>query len=271
MGVLTITRTPPSPQTTTTTTNTTHPNTQVNNILHLSLKFLNIEGVVRDNRYQISVPISIPYYTLVNTVHGRFKGELQDVEFNSVELFSRTGYPLANSPSVFVCPLSSWYLEDNELIYVYPKVLKYESTFESDVDAVGIVVNIPLKDSNVVYPFTFYTDRMFVCDLKTNISLRLHIPFNTISVWQYNKHKQQQELTVNNEEIPLKSINEQHLSFSISDTYDDCDFLASFRSSLYTSHIPIPLPCFHAFPWSTVCFCCSLTAEYLRLLWKETT
>ena len=248
MGVLTISKTLPSPQTTTTTTTTTtNTNTQVNNILHLSLKFLNIEGVVRDNRCQISIPKSIPYYTLVNTVHGRFKGELQDVEFNSVELFSRTGYPLANSPSVFVYPLSSWYLEDNELIYVYPKVLKYESTFESDVDADGIVVNIPLKDSNVVYPFTFYTDRMFVCDLKTIISLRLHIPFNTISIWQYNKHKQQQELTVNNEEIPLKSINQQQLSFSISATYDDCDFLASFRSSLYTSHIPIPLPCFHAF------------------------
>ena len=233
--------------TTTTTTTTNNACTHEKNILHLSLKFLDIEGVVRDRRCGISVPKSTPYFRLVDTVYREVRRELLEVRFNSVELFSKTGYPLALSPSVFVRPISSWCLEDNELLYVYGKVLKHEYMFVSDVDAAENVVKIPLKDSDSVYPFTFFSEKMFVCDLKANISLRLHIPLDTITIWQYNKHKQQQESVINNEEIPLKTVNQRQLSFTISTSYGDCDFLASFKSSLYTSHIPILLPCFHAF------------------------
>ena len=255
MGVLTISTPTPTiplspplpPTTTTTTTVSTNSTPHEKNSLHLSLKFLDIEGVVRDRRCEISITKSLPYYKLVETACRAVRRDLTHTHFNSVELFSRTGYPLANSPRVFLCPVSSWHLEENELLYVYPKVLQYGTTFVSDVDAVGSVVSIPLKDSKSVFSLLSYTDGMFVCDLKTNISLRLHIPFDNITMWQYNKHKQQQEPAINNEEIALKTINQRQLSFSISSSYDDCHFLSSFRSQLYTSHIPIPLPSFHDF------------------------
>ena len=207
--------------------------------LKLDCKFLDVEGIICNKRYPIEVCKSILYYELVEQIYSQLIREEKHFSFSSLELFSHTGYPLANSPSAFVSPISDWFLRENELIYASPKSLGHKYELVSDVDAEETLVSLQLRNSTLTVSLPFYKEREFVCDIKRLLSLRLHIPFSCVSIWQFNKSKAREETVLDNASISMSSVHKQKLCFSISDAYSpDTGFLSSFHTRLYTSCVP---------------------------------
>ena len=211
--------------------------------LKLDCKLLNLEGIICNKRYPIEVNKSIRYYELVEQIRNQLIKEDKQVSFSSLELFSHTGYPLANSPSVFVDPISDWFLQQNELIYVSPKNLQHKYEFVSNVDATETVINLQHKNSTLTVPLQFYRDRVFGCDIKTLLSLRLHIPFDCVSIWYFDKSVGREALLMDNASMGMSSVHRQRLCFSISNAYtSDTHFLSSFHTSVYTSCVSHNIP-----------------------------
>ena len=216
--------------------------------LKLDCKFLDLEGIICNKRYPIEVCTSILYYELVEQIYDKLKKEVKHVRFSSVELFSRTGYPLANSPTAFVSPISDWFLQQNELIYACPKKLVHKYEFVSNVDAERTVVTLQLRNSGITASLTFYKERVFVCDLRTLLSLRFHVPFSCIGIYRFSKSKDREEMLLDSASINLSTVSRKKLCFSISDTYSAAtEFLSSFHTDLYTSCLPHTAPDWHRF------------------------
>ncbi|KAI6661211.1 Ubiquitin-conjugating enzyme E2 2-like [Oopsacas minuta] len=230
MNVQTISTDPPPP-----ITPDTHVTTNTSEVLYLNIKLLDLEGVILDKRFPIQVNKSILYYQLVDSIHKVLKNETNKISFRSIEIYSKTGYPLANSPMVFVRPISEWFLQQNELLYVYQKVLSHKYEFVSDVDAKGTVVTIQLRNSTSKFSFKFYQEFVFVCDLKTALSLELHIPYDSLTIWGLNEYTNIEEEVVENEEVKLSTIPQRKLQFSIASEYNGTEFLDSFNTKLYSS------------------------------------
>ena len=111
-------------------------------------------------------------------------------------------------------------------------------------------MNLQHKNSTLNVPLHFYKDRVFGCDMKTLLSLRLHIPFACVSIWYFDKSVGREALLLDNASIGMSSVHRQKLCFSISDAYtSDTHVLNSFYTSVYTSCVSHNIPqwcCFNA-------------------------
>ena len=207
------------------------------NKLKINCKFLNQEGIVCNTVYPLDIDKSIKYYELVHTVYQVVSKEVKGVNFTSVELYSETGYPLAPTPIIYLEPLSNWGLQDNELIYAYPKELFNNYQFVSDVDCEDFIIPIKLQNGNFVKKFEFNKEFVFCLDLKVLLSFEIHIHVDCIDLYYFNFSKKCEEIAPDTIGFQKKSIDRRNLSFTISDTYINNESLNVFRT-FYTSCYP---------------------------------
>ena len=99
--------------------------TTATDTVKIRIKILTQEHIVRRSTITLTVDLSLLYYQLVSMIHSSLLREVQGITFESVELYSATGYPLALSPYKYFEQLSKWNLEQNELLCVYPKQIHF--------------------------------------------------------------------------------------------------------------------------------------------------
>ena len=212
-------------------------------MLRIKCKFLDRQGIFNNIVYSIDVLRLVKYYEFVHQIYEILRKEKKEINFTSVELYSETGCPLAPSPNLYLEPLHTWELMNDDLIYAYPKKLFNKYIFGSDIDCEEFVISIQLKDSNIRREFIFNKENISCFDLKIRISLDMHILTECISIHYFNIASQCEEVAPDDMNILKETIGNHNLSFTISDTYFDNEIRIQ---SVYTSCFPSSsLPKFH--------------------------
>ena len=210
----------------------------------IRIKILTQEHIIRRSTITLTVDLSLLYYQLVAMIHNSLQRDVQGISFESVELYSATGYPLALSPYKYFEQLSKWNLEQNELLCVYPKKLDFVemSSYTKCKDHFQLKVRIETTDITIILELDQAV--IFCCDLKTLISIQLHLPTNIIILKLIHVNETLQNILIDpKDRLQLEVneiVNEQMLisvqiqdSFYINDTY-----LEAFKTRMYTSCIP---------------------------------
>ena len=210
----------------------------------IRIKILTQEHIIRRSTITLTVDLSLLYYQLVAMIHNSLQRDVQGITFESVELYSATGYPLALFPYKYFEQLSKWNLEQNELLCVYPKKLDFVemSSYTKCKDHFQLKVRIETTDITIILELDQAV--IFCCDLKTLISIQLHLPTNIIILKLIHVDETLQNIPIDPKDgLQLKVneiVNEQILisvqiqdSFYINDTY-----LEAFKTRMYTSCIP---------------------------------
>ena len=129
-------------------------------------------------------------------------------------------------------------LEQNELLCVYPKKMYCVemSSYTKCKNRFQLKVRIETTDLTIIVEV--YQTVIFCCDLKTLISLQLHLPTNLLTLKLSQDSNNSQEIPEDRLELEVcKMENEQILiSVQIRDSFSDT-YLESFKTGLYTSCI----------------------------------
>ena len=234
-----------SPPTPTTATDT----------VKIRIKILTQEHIVRRSTITLTVDLSLLYYQLVSMIHSSLLREVQGITFESVELYSATGYPLALSPYKYFEQISKWNLEQNELLCVYPKQIHLVEMSSHTKCKLHFQLKVRIETTDITIILDVFQAVIFCCDLKTLISLRLHLPANILTLKLIHVTENSQEIPVDTLQLEVNIIESEQVSISvqIQDSFcsNDASYLEAFKTSFYKSCIPQ-----HILDWD--CFNCLL-------------
>ena len=149
--------------------------------LKIKLKALTQESIIRKLTYSLTVDLSIRYYQLITEIHTLLGAEIKGIKFESVELFSDTGYPLAVSPYKYLQTISEWNLEQNAMLYVYPKNIPVP-TNETPPNEHSYSIKVAIESTDIILSVMLCHVKLSCCELKTILSLQLHIPTDVIEL-----------------------------------------------------------------------------------------
>ena len=193
-------------------------------------------GQINDsNTYDITIDESILYYQFVTKIFQCLKSQIKGVNFQSVELYSRTGYPLAYSPKKYIEPISEWFLRQNELIFVYLKKISVldQSNPRKQVSS----ISLQIENTDVTIQVPLYDMKLFCEDLKTLVARELHLEVNAIVIKLFDVKKE--NATILDDRFQLEIIDIQNdlsrISIQILEYWGDNSYLSAFCSNLYTS------------------------------------
>ena len=204
----------------------------------IRIKMLTQEHIVRKSTISLTVDQSLLYYQLVSMIHRSLQRDVQGINFESVELYSATGYPLALYPYKYFEQLSKWNLEQNELLCVYPKKMNSVEMSSRTKCKNRFQLKVRIETTDLTIIVEVYQALIFCCDLKTLISLQLHLPTNLLTLKLSRDSNNSQEIAEDRLGLEVcKMENEQILiSVQIQESFSDT-YLESYKTGLYTSCI----------------------------------
>ncbi|KAI6660011.1 hypothetical protein LOD99_14352 [Oopsacas minuta] len=211
------------------------------NVLRIRTKILTQEHILRKSTVVITVDLSWLYYQLISMIHKSLQRDVHGIVFESVELYSATGYPLALNPPKYFEQISKWNLEQNDLLYIYPKKIQSEKiiSYTRYKDPFHIKVRIEKMDVSIQIELRHVV--IFCCDLKTLISLQLHLPAEILTLQFLYINDNIKEKPDDRLELELKQVEDEHILISVQileSFWKGDSYLGAFKSSLYTSCIP---------------------------------
>ena len=204
--------------------------------LRLRFKVLTHEHIVRRSTFNLTAHLSYLYYQLIARIHKLIQSEVKGIYFESVELFSETGYPLAVTPFKYLHRISEWNLEQNTMLYVYPKKISVQE-FTSTVSGAGYSLSIPIEGTDITLSVMLCHIKIFCCDLKTVISLQLHLPIESIVLHLMSSERELKEIPDNRFELEMNLVIRKKilLSIQILAHWADESYLGAFNTDLYQS------------------------------------
>ena len=216
--------------------------TTATDTVKIRIKILTQEHIVRRSTITLTVDLSLLYYQLVSMIHSSLLREVQGITFESVELYSATGYPLALSPYKYFEQLSKWNLEQNELLCVYPKQIHFVEMSSHTKCKLHFQLKVRIETTDITIILDVYQAVIFCCDLKTLISLRLHLPTNILTLKLLHVTENSQEIPEDTLQLEVNKIESEQVSISvqIQDSFcsNDASYLEAFKTSFYKSCIP---------------------------------
>ena len=216
------------------------PEIQVSIQLKLRLKVLTQEFIIRKSTFNFTVDLSYRYYQLIIRIHSFLHRKIRGINFESIELYSDTGYPLAVSPSKYLQRISEWNLEQNTMLYVYQKEISVKGISSKNRYKDNYSINIAIESTDIIVRVVLCHVKLFCCDIKTIISLQLHIPVEVIVLKLLYVDRQIKEIPNDLFEVEMKLLIKEKvlISIQIMDHWEDESYLGAFNANLYKSCVP---------------------------------
>ena len=195
---------------------------------------------MRQSTLSLTVDLSVWYYQLVTEIHSLLRGEIRGVNFESVELYSDTGYPLAISPYKYLQRISEWNLEQDAMLYVYPKNIHAEEISSQQLYQDTYSIKVAIESTDIILSVLLCHDKLFCCELKTILSLQLHIPTDVIELRILSVETQSKEIPDDTLQLELSLVVEERmfLSIHILQHWKEESYLGAFNTNLYKSCVP---------------------------------
>ncbi len=208
--------------------------------LKLRLKVLTQEFIIGKSTFNFTVDLSHRYYQLISRIHNLLYREIKEINFESIELYSDTGYPLAVSPSKYLQRISEWNLEQNTMLYVYQKKISVEGISSKNRYKDNYSINIAIESTDIIVRVVLCHVKLFCFDIKTILSLQLHIPVEVIVLKLLYVDKQIKEIPKDSFEVEMKLLIKEEvlISIQIMDHWNDESYLRAFNTNLYKSCVP---------------------------------
>ena len=208
--------------------------------LKLRLRVLTQEFIIRKSTFNFTVDLSYRYYQLISRIHSLLHRKISGINFESIELYSDTGYPLAVSPSKYLQRISEWNLEQNTMLYVYQKKISVEEIFSKNRYKDNYSINVAIESTDIIVRVVLCHVKLFCCDIKTILSLQLHIPVEVIVLQLLYVDTQINVIPNDLFEVEIKLLIKEKvfISIQIMDHWNDESYLGAFNTNLYKSCIP---------------------------------
>ena len=136
--------------------------------------------------------------------------------------------------------ISEWNLEQNTMLYVYQKKISIEGISSSEKYKDNYSINVAIESTDIIVRVVLYHIKLFCCDIKTILSLQLHIPVEVIVLKLLYVDTQIKEIPDNllEVEMELLIIEKVLVSIQIMDHWNDESYLGAFNTNLYKSCVP---------------------------------
>ena len=177
-----------------------------------------------------------PYYDVIRQLFKVIKPSIE-YDFESVELYNETGYPLVTIPAYYLYPIKFWLLRGEDLLYVIPKMLlppakspnnnnnntKHSITIRTINEEVKLTIEISTEENAI---------ELTGMEMKLAIAHHIHIPPHCIFLWyKLPNHRFQNQLE-DGKSLDMISIVEKKtiIIFDLSEEYwapTSLDFYAS--------------------------------------------
>ena len=183
---------------------------------------------------------SIRYYQLIADIYKLAHREIEGLEYESVELYSDTGYPLAVSPSKYLQRIQEWNLEHNTMLYVYPKRISVREISSKELCRGNYSVNVGIESTDITLTVLLYSTRIFCCELKSMLSLQLHIPTEVLELHILYVDTRIKEVPNDTLEMETYQLVKERVLVSVRvlDDWADESYLGAFSTKLYKSCFP---------------------------------
>ena len=208
--------------------------------LNLRLKVLTKECIIRKSTFNMTVKLSYRYFQLISIIHNKLSIYIRGINFESIELYSDTGYPLAISPYKYMERISEWNLEQNAMLYVYPKKIFVKQTSSQEMYKDNYPISVTIESTDITINVMLFHVKLFCYELKTILSLQLHIPIEVIVLKLLFVDAEIKEIPEDRFEIEMKLLIKGTVltSIQILDHWNDESYLGAFNTNLYKSCIP---------------------------------
>ena len=180
--------------------------------------------------------LSKRYYQLITDIYNFLHNEIEGLKFESVELYSNTGYPLAVSPDKYLQRISQWYLEPNTMVYVYPKNIPLKE--KSPEKKYSYSIDITIESTDIILSVMLCHVKLFCQELKAILSLQHHIPIKAILLQLLYVDTNIMENPPDTCEIEMKLVINKEVLISIQILATDESYLVAFNTDIYKSCVP---------------------------------
>ena len=216
------------------------PEIPVSSQLKLRLKVLTQEFIIGKSTFNFTVDLSYRYYQLISRIHNLLHREIRGINIESIELYSETGYPLAVNPSKYLQRISEWNLEQNTMLYVYKKKISVKGISSKNLYKDNYSINVAIESTDIIVRVVLCHVKLFCCDIKTIISLQLHIPIEVIVLQLLYVDTQIKEIPKDLFEVEMELLIKEEvlISIQIMDHWNDESYLGAFNTNLYKSCVP---------------------------------
>ena len=180
---------------------------------------------------------SIRYYQLITDIYQLLHREIEGLEYESVELYSDTGYPMAVSSSKYLQRIHEWSLELNAIWYVYPKRISVKETSSKELCRDNYSVNVRIESTDITLNVLICSDRIFCYELKSMLSLQLHIPTEVLELQILYVDTQIKEIPNDTFILEVNLLVKERVLVSVRvlDDWTDESYLDAFSTNLYRS------------------------------------
>ena len=205
--------------------------------LRIKLKALTQECIIRKLTYSLTVDLSIRYYQLITEIHTLLGREIKGIKFETVELFSDTGYPLAVSPYKYLQTISEWNLEQNAMLYVCPKNIPVTEISCKQQSENSYSIKVAIESTSIILSVMLCHTKLFCLELKEILALHLHLPTDVIELHILFVDTQIKEIPKDQFEVEMDSVFKEKLliSICISEHWKEDSYLGAFSTNLYKS------------------------------------
>ena len=207
------------------------------NILNIRLQLLTREYIVNpNNTFNISVNLSKRYYEFISDIYNELQNKTKMSDIQSFEVYSKEGHPMALQPCDYFRSIYEFKLTENETLYLYPKRMLMEK-YSRKLRIINYSIKLPIGGTNIMITLLLSHEIISLCEIKTILSLKYHIPKDGIMLQCLWIKEQEWDTPLDNFTIKKSDLMNKNVKIQIilMEDFDDGSYLGGFNTKLYTS------------------------------------